>query len=297
MNELQTYDLSNDELLQDSFNYSDNNNYSSGDDDDDNDPSDGNDLQNNNYSSNDHNSQDNYDPSDDNDLQQDSNDDDDLKDYYMQELIQEYDNYDTQEMNNLNNGKFWSMPLILYLNLSLLLTEFQTVDIDNSKLNISEDLAHALWLFEIKVWCNLTDNAFNQIMRASNNSVSIYHIKATLKKLVDIEPQWIDMCVHSCCAYTGQFENRLQCPYCDEPRYHQQKKSRYQFACFSLIKRLKMQYEDPNRADELHYQHIYTSHNGFGEDGKIGDIFDGKCYFDLLKMGYFQDEQLNMILL
>jgi len=30
--------------------------------------------------------------------------------------------------------------------------------------------------------------------------------------------------------------------------------------------------------------------SGFGEDGKIGNVFDEKCYLDLLKMGYFQDE-------
>ena len=65
------------------------------------------------------------------------------------------------------------------------------------------------------------------------------------------------MCIHSCCAYTGQFENELRCPYCNESRYqkndqnNQPKKPRYQFACFSLKERLKIQYENPNRADEL----------------------------------------------
>lgn len=118
-----------------------------------------------------------------------------------------------------------------------------------------------------------------------------------LKKLVNIEPQWIDMCVYSCCAYTGQFEDKLQCPYCNEPRYqkinqdNQPKKPRYQFAYFSLKERLKIQYENSKRADELRYRHTYTLRNGFGKDGTIGDVFDGKCYLDLLKMGYFQDER------
>ena len=103
------------------------------------------------------------------------------------------------------------------------------------------------------------------------------------------------MCIHSCCAYTRSFKNKIHCPYCNEPRYQkndhgQQKKSRYQFACFSLKEHLKIQYENPHRADELRYWHTYTSRSGFGEDGKIGDVFDGNCYLDLLKMGYFQDE-------
>jgi hypothetical protein len=133
-------------------------------------------------------------------------------------------------------------------------------------------------------------------MKATSNPISLYHITTALKKLVNIKPQWIDMCVRTCCAYTGQFKNNTHCPYCDEPRYQktehhrQKKKSRYQFACFSLKERLKIQYENPNQANELQYRYIYTSRNGFGKDGNIGDVFDGKCYLDLLNMGYFQDE-------
>ncbi|RGB22830.1 hypothetical protein C1646_780581 [Rhizophagus diaphanus] len=95
------------------------------------------------------------------------------------------------------------------------------------------------------------------------------------------------MCINSYCAYTGQFENEILCPYCNESRYDQKNKPRYQFVWFSLIKHLKIQYENPNRANELRYQYIYTTRNGFCEDGKIGEVFDGKCYLDLLKNGIF----------
>jgi hypothetical protein len=131
----------------------------------------------------------------------------------------------------------------------------------------------------------------------SNNPISLYYIKTMLKKLVNIEPQWVDMCIYSCCAYTGQFKNKIHCPFCNKPRYQkiehhkQKKKPRYQFAYFSLKERLKIQYENSNRADELRYRHRYMSHSGFDENGEIGDVFDGKCYLDLLKMGYFQDER------
>jgi hypothetical protein len=164
-------------------------------------------------------------------------------------------------------------------------------------LNISENLACALQLFEIKIRCNITDDAFNQIMKVTSNiPTSIYCVKTVLKKLVDIKPQWIDMCIYSCCAYTGEFENKEQCPYCNTPRYQKinhshQKKSRYQFAYFSLKERLKIQYKNSDRADELRYRYRYTLRNNFGKDGKIEDVFDGKCYLDLLKMGYFQDER------
>ena len=93
----------------------------------------------------------------------------------------------------------------------------------------------------------------------SNDPISLYYIKTMLKKLVNIEPQWVDMCIYSCCAYTGQFKNKIHCPFCNEPRYQkieyhkQKKKPRYQFAYFSLKERLKIQYENSNRADELRY--------------------------------------------
>jgi hypothetical protein len=158
-------------------------------------------------------------------------------------------------------------------------------------------MIYALRLFEIKIRCNLTDNAFNQIMKTiSSTPISIYCLKTTLKKLVNIESQWIDMCINSCCAYTGRLKNKTQCPQCDASRYQEtnnhnhKKKSHRQFACFSLKERLKIQYENPDRVDELRYRYAYTSRSGFGNDGKVGDVFDGKCYLDLLRMGYFQDE-------
>jgi len=103
------------------------------------------------------------------------------------------------------------------------------------------------------------------------------------------------ICIFTLSAFTRQFENKIQCPYCNESRYQtnhygQQKKPHYQFACFSLKEHLKIQYKNPNHAEELRYQHNYMSHNGFGNDSKLGDVFDGKCYLDLLKIGYFQDE-------
>ena len=97
-------------------------------------------------------------------------------------------------------------------------------------------MIYALRLFEIKIRCNLTDNAFNQIMKTiSSTPISIYCLKTTLKKLLNIEPQWIDMCINSCCAYTGQLRNKTQCPHCNASRYQEtnnhnhQKKSRYKF--------------------------------------------------------------------
>jgi hypothetical protein len=42
---------------------------------------------------------------------------------------------------------------------------------------------------------------------------------------------------------------------------------------------------------QMNYDIDIHIHHGFGIDGTIGDVFDGKCYLELLKMGYFQDER------
>ncbi len=48
------------------------------------------------------------------------------------------------------------------------------IGLGESELNISDNLARALRLFEIKIQCNLT---FNQIMKAtSSDPISLYHI-------------------------------------------------------------------------------------------------------------------------
>ncbi|CAI2199972.1 17930_t:CDS:2, partial [Funneliformis geosporum] len=60
---------------------------------------------------------------------------------------------------------------------------------------LSDEMACALRLFEVKSHCNLTDDAFRQTMLA------------------------IDMCINSCCAYTERYKEHIQCKYCGTPRY------------------------------------------------------------------------------
>lgn len=154
-------------------------------------------------------------------------------------------------------------------------------------------MACALRLFSVKSRCNLTNEAFQQTMFAVNgNNISQYQVQKVLKSIVKLKPIWIDMCVNSCCAYTDQYKDHIQCEYCGAPRFQdisENKKHvpRYQMAYFSIKDRLIIQYQDPVRSEELRYRAKYT-HNG---DFKIGDVFDGERYQKLLSQGFFINER------
>jgi len=112
-----------------------------------------------------------------------------------------------------------------------------------------------------------------------------------LKSIVPIKPTWVDICINSCCAYTGKFKDNELCEYCHMPRFQagsSTRKPRRQMAFFSIKDRLKIQYQDPKGSEKLKYRANYTHRQGFGSDGKIGDIFDGNtknsCLMDTLKM-------------
>ena len=62
-------------------------------------------------------------------------------------------------------------------------------------------------------------------------------------------------------------------------------------AFFSIKDCLKIQYQNPKDSERLKYHINYTHHQGFGSDGKIGDIFDGVRYQKLLSDGYFEDDR------
>jgi len=56
-------------------------------------------------------------------------------------------------------------------------------------------------------------NAFNKY------PVNLYCATKKLASLILIEPQWIDCCIDSCCAFTGIYERLEEYPKCDKPHY------------------------------------------------------------------------------
>jgi len=155
-------------------------------------------------------------------------------------------------------------------------------------------MACALRLFDVKSRYNLTDKAFQQTMLAVNGgNISQYQVKKVLKSIVKLKPIWIDMCINSCCAYTGQYKDHVQCEYCEAPRFqdisdaNKKHVPRRQMAYFSIKDRLIIQYQDPVRSKELRYR--ATVHNS--DFNKIEDIYDGERYQKLLSCGFFNDDR------
>jgi len=149
-----------------------------------------------------------------------------------------------------------------------------------------------LRLLEIKVRRNITDAAFEEIVAAANSiSTSLYMLIKILKNLVPLKPIWIDMCINSCCAFTGDFKTLNKCIYCKAERYREKGQPRAQVAYFSIQDRITIQYQDPVRAKQLRYRSKYITREGYDIDGIIGDVFDGIRYKHLLQKGYFQDDR------
>lgn len=172
------------------------------------------------------------------------------------------------------------------------------INLDSGEhIHISDELACALRLFRVKSCCNLTDDAFRQTMMAVNGgNVSLFQVRRTLQSIVPIEPTWVDICINSCCAYTGKYKYDELCEYCYISRFQTgpsmgKRLPQRQMAFFSIKDRLKIQYQDPKGSERLKYRINYTHRQGFGSDGKIGDIFDGVRYQKLLSDGYFEDDR------
>ena len=150
-------------------------------------------------------------------------------------------------------------------------------------------------MLNIKQKHNLSNQAYNEILDIfTDGNISLYTAKSKLSDLVNINPIFIDICINSCCAFTGLFINDIACQFCNETRYvinKKKKKSRKVMSFFPLIDRFKIQYNDPNRSMKLRYRHEYITSEKYYKNEHIGDIFDGNLYKELVDEGFFTNER------
>lgn len=154
-------------------------------------------------------------------------------------------------------------------------------------------MLEGLRLLYVKSNFNFSEAAFNNIFKAFNkNVISLNKIKKSLGSIVGIEPKMYDICVNSCCAFVGpDLENERRCRFCKEARYYSNGKARKLLPFISIIERLKLQFQNPERSKELLYRYNYTYDNEDLDHDNIGDIFDGNIYKELLNDGYFPDQR------
>ncbi|CAB4444585.1 unnamed protein product [Rhizophagus irregularis] len=164
---------------------------------------------------------------------------------------------------------------------------------ENTNIQLPPGFPEALRLLEIKAHSNMTNDMYSKIMEAfSEQHVSLYRATKKLENLVSIEPIWIDCCVKSCCAFTGNLKNLQECPTCKEGRYKRNSKKqvgRKKMAFFPLKNRFIIQYQNPTRSLELQYRNNYTTSQEYLQYRTYGDIFDGRRYQELVEEGHFID--------
>ena len=152
-----------------------------------------------------------------------------------------------------------------------------------------------LKLLKVKTEHNISEAAFKEILEIMKIPLSLFKIKKKLEEMVRIQPLRVDMCTKSCCAFTGNFSHLSKCPICDEPRYlisEASEKPRKFAYFFSLADRLKIQYENKERAEELMYRHDYCSNAKSMKNGNfIEDIYDGARYQHLVEKSFFMDSR------
>jgi hypothetical protein len=165
-----------------------------------------------------------------------------------------------------------------------------TMQIDNESDTIpNKKIIEGLKLLHLKSLYNFTESAYDDIMKIFvSNNISLYKIKKYLNDVTGLVPIFYDMCENSCICYTGQYESYQNCPICNSTRLDTRGKAKKVMPYLSIINRLKMQFNDKNRAKELLYRHEYITNK---QDDDLDDIFDGNIYKELVNNNLFNDKR------
>lgn len=126
-----------------------------------------------------------------------------------------------------------------------------------------------------------------------------------LTKLTNLEPRFIDCCISSCMAFTGQYSELTNCKYCSKPRWRSKRQTMEDVAAkkavepdkstpfrsfiyIPLIPRLRYQYQSPRRSYTLQtYCKTYFEHLLDEPFTAIDDWWAAKRYRDLRHQGLF----------
>jgi Transposase family tnp2 len=164
-----------------------------------------------------------------------------------------------------------------------------TMQIDNESNIPNKEIIEGLNLLHLKSLYNFTESAYDDIMKAlTTNNISLYKAKKYLKEITGFVPEFYDMCENSCICYTGQYESYQTCSTCNFTRSDTRGKAKKVMPYLSVKDRLKIQFNDENRAKELLYRYEYIINK---DDDDLNDIFDGNIYKELLERNLFKDKR------
>ena len=99
--------------------------------------------------------------------------------------------------------------------------------------NISEDLIKGLWLLRIKEEHNISEAAFDEILKVFEISgISLYKLQKLLKNIILLKLTLVDCYINSCIAFTGELIDKDTCPYCKENHYKPNQQVSQKYAAY-----------------------------------------------------------------
>ena len=159
------------------------------------------------------------------------------------------------------------------------------MQIDNDSNTPNKKIIDGLKLLYLKSLYNFTESAYDDIMKIFIiERISLYKVKKYLKEVTGLVPVFYDMCENSCICYTGQYEFYQTCPMCLSTRLDAKGKAKKVMPYLSIKNRLKIQFNNVDRAKELLYRHEYIANK---DDCDLDDIFDGNIYKELSEENLF----------
>lgn len=151
--------------------------------------------------------------------------------------------------------------------------------------------------FNFKVSTDISGWAYSKLSRAFPDRLGDLpmdrRLESRISKIAALTGELYHCCVNSCIAYTGDYNDLDQCPWCREPRYKPDPRNntrlvaRRFFQYIPIAQRLINMYRDPEMATKLKYRSRRQSLAGI-----VADIFDGQHYQRLQRESVTVDDDV-----
>src|SRR3977135_596348 len=134
-------------------------------------------------------------------------------------------------------------------------------------------------MFALRLDANIYRRTTTMFRRAYAARIALdnfFKMHRRISLLANIKPEVYHCCIDTCCAFTGDFSQLEECPYCAHPRYDVSGKPYKTFEYIPIIPRLLGLFHSPEMVREMSYRATRTH-----EAHQYADIFDGAYYQEL----------------
>jgi hypothetical protein len=160
---------------------------------------------------------------------------------------------------------------------------------------------------------NASQETYNRFCAAAlarhpeDEFLSYHQVRRRIEQISGVVPITHDMCINSCCAFIGPFEDFTECHICAEPRYEsglslrgRNERPRRQFHTIPIGPVLQALYRSPENAKKMHYRKERTAEilsRAQTNHGKIkidiyDDVYVGSDYLKAVLEGRIKDDDI-----